>query len=206
MSDSSTPPDAIGVVIPTKRLRADGQRRALKDHDCRSVIEAKGDKWWPTLMRLVRPGVVVKVQRIHLLADPSSLRLPGGKYASVISRIEAIEAKGGAIMDVDRGWISTKKRDYSAMLKAAAISIKQGSREPTGRKAGRPTAGEALAKHRPVIEAEWHSRKHTTNKQAVAAMIARGVPSTTTENIVWRAMKQWTGSGSSGRAPGPRNR
>ena len=90
MSDSSTPPDAIGVVIPTKRLRADGQRRALKDHDCRSVIEAKGDKWWPTLMRLVRPGVVVKIQRIHLLADPSSLRLPGGKYASVISRIEAI--------------------------------------------------------------------------------------------------------------------
>ena len=204
MSDSSTPPDAIGVVIPTKRLRADGQRAALKDHDCRSVIEAKGDKWWPTLMRLVRPGVVVKIQRNHLLADPSSLRLPGGKYASVISRIEAIEAKGGAIMDVDRGWISTKKRDYSAMLKAAAISIKQGSREPTGRKAGRPTAGEALAKHRPVIEAEWMSRKHATNKQAVAAMIARGVPSTTTQNIVWRAMKQWTGSGSSGRAPGPR--
>jgi hypothetical protein len=204
MSDSSTPPDAIGVVIPTKRLRADGQRAALKDHDCRSVIEAKGDKWWPTLMRLVRPGVVVKIQRIHLLADPSSLRLPGGKYASVISRIEAIEAKGGAIMDVDRGWISTKKRDYSAMLKAAAISIKQGSREPTGRKAGRPTAGEALAKHRPVIEAEWHSRKHRTNFDAVFAMVQRGAPPTLTENIVWRAMKQWTGSGSSGRAPGPR--
>lgn len=31
-------------------------------------------------------------------------------------------------------------------------------------------------------------------------------PYPVTENIVWRAMKQWTGSGSSGRAPGPRNR
>lgn len=204
MSDLSTPPDAIGVVIPTNRLRADGQRRALKDHGCRSVIEAKGDKWWPTLMRLVRPGVVVKIQRIHLLADPSSLRLPGGKYASVISRIEAIEAKGGAIMDVDRGWISTKKRDYSAMLKAAAISIKQGSREPTGRKAGRPTAAERLAQYRSIVEHEWHSRKHATNAAAVQAMIARGVPAGTTANMVWRAMRQWTESGSSGRAPGPR--
>lgn len=206
MSDLSTAPDAIGVVVPTKRLTAEGQRRAMRDQDCRSVIEAKGDKWWPTVMRLVRPGVVVKIQRIHLLADPASLRLPGGKYASVISRIEAIEAKGGAVMDVDRGWLSTKKRDYSAMLKAAAISIKQGSREPNGRKAGRPTAGVALEKYRSVIQAEWHSRKHPTNRQAVAAMVARGVPKTVTENIVWRAMKQWTGSGSSGRAPGPRNR
>lgn len=206
MIDLSTAPDAIGVVVPTKRLTAEGQRRAMRDHDCRSIIESKGDKWWPTVMRLVRPGVVVKIQRIHLLADPSSLRLPGGKYASVISRIEAIEAKGGAVMDVDRGWISTKKRDYSAMLKAAAISIKQGSREPNGRKAGRPLASERLAKFRPIIEAEWHSRKHQTNELAVAAMIARGVPKTTTENMVWRAMVQWTGSGSSGRAPGPRNR
>lgn len=204
MSISSATPDAIGVVVPTKRLRADGQRRALRDQDCRSIVEAKGDKWWPTVLRLVRPGVTVKIQRIHLIADPASLRLPGGKYASVIRRIAAIEDKGGAVMDVDRGWISTKKRDYSAMLEAAAISIKQGSREPTGRKAGRPTASEKLAKYRPIIEAEWHSRKHATNREAVAAMVARGVPKNTTENIVWRAMKQWTGTGSSGRASGPR--
>lgn len=204
MSDLSTPPDVICIVIPTKRLTAEGQRRAMRDQDCRSTIEAKGDKWWPTVMRLVRPGVLVKIQRIHLLADPASLRLPGGKYASVIERIEAIEAKGGAVIDVDRGWNSTKKRDLSAMLKAAAISIKQGSREPNGRKAGRPLASERLAKFKPIIEAEWHSRKHQTNRQAVAAMIARGAPKTLTENIVWRAMKQWTRTGSSGRASGPR--
>ena len=204
MSDLSSPHDAIGVVIPTNRLRAEGQRRALKDQDCRSIVEAKGDKWWPTVLRLVRPGVVVKVQRVHLIADPASLRLPGGKYASVIRRISDIEARGGAVMDVDRGWISTKKRDYSAMLEAAAISIKQGSREPTGRKAGRPTAAERLATYRSIVEHEWHSRKHATNAAAVQAMISRGVPTGTTANIVWRAMKQWTGTGSSGRASGPR--
>ncbi len=85
-------------------------------------------------------------------------------------------------------------------------NTKRRTREPNGRKAGRPPTSEALAKHRAVIEAEWLSRKHSTNRDAVAAMIARGAPQTLTENIVWRAMKQWTGSGSSGRAPGPRNR
>lgn len=204
MSDLSDTTDVICVVVPTKRLRGEGQHRIMRDQNCRSVVEAKGAGWWTTVLRLVRPGSVVKVQRIHLLANPAAQRRPGGKYADLIRRIDAIEAKGGSVMDVDRGWISSKKRDLYAMLEAASVAIKQGSREPNGRKAGRPTASEALAKHRPIIEAEWLSRKHSTNKIAVAAMITRGVPSSVTENIVWRAMKQWTGTGSSGRASGPR--
>lgn len=204
MIDLSTPTDVICVVVPTNRLRADGQHRIMREEGCRSVVEAKGKSWWATVLRLVRPGTVVKVQRLHLLANPAALRKPGGKYADLIRRIDAIEAKGGIVMDVDRGWMSSRNRDKNAMLEAASISLKLGSREPTGRKAGRPTAGEALEKYRSVIQAEWHSRKHATNRQAVAAMLARGVPSTVNENIVWRAMKQWTGNGSSGRAAGPR--
>lgn len=206
MSDLSDVNDVICIVIPTKRLRADTQRRVMQDEGCRSIVEATGKAWWATVLRLVRPGTLVKVQRIHLLAAPEAQRRPGGKYADLIRRIDAIEAKGGSVMDVDRGWISSRNRDKNAMLEAAMVSIKQASREPNGRKAGRPLASEALAKWRPVIEAEWHSRKHPTNRDAVAAMIARGVPTTVTENIVWRAMKQWTNSGSSGRATGPRNR
>ena len=206
MNDLSTPTDVICVVVPTNRLRADGQPRIMREQGCRSVVEAKGKTWWTTVLRLVRPGTVVKVQRLHLLANPAALRKPGGKYADLIRRIDAVEAKGGSVMDVDRGWLSTRKRDLHAMLEAASISLSQGSREPTGRKAGRPTAAEKFETHRAVIEAEWLSRKHSTNDHAVAAMIARGVPKSMTVNLAWRCMTQWTGSGSSGRAPGPRNR
>lgn len=83
-------------------------------------------------------------------------------------------------------------------------NTKRREREPNGRKAGRPPVSEALAKYRSIVEHEWHSRKHATNAAAVQAMLARGVPKGTTANIVWRAMKQWTGTGSSGRASGPR--
>ncbi len=195
--DKST--DVMCVIIPIKTLREDAQRRMLSATDCPKTLVGKRDGWRDRLLRAIRPGTLVKVARLHLLADRAALRGKGGMFAGLIRYIDQIEAAGGQILEVETGHLSSRSRDKNAMLIRASEHLRNASRPRTGLPPGRRPIIEKFEAHRAVIEAEWLSRRHRTNTEAVAAMTARGV--VITELQAYKCMQQWTGKGASGRRP-----
>lgn len=177
--------DTICVIVPTPRVAERIQRKHLIPDGCRTVTVCTGKDWRPKLLRIVRAGSLVKVFRLHLLADRTKARLKGGLIADLIRVVDQIEARGAHIKEVETGLLTSRSRDKNAMLERAAVTLRLGSREPTGRVGGRRKLAETYdERQREVIAAEWHSRKHKTNTAAVAAMAKRGVK--ITENQCWK--------------------
>lgn len=177
--------DTICVIVPTPRVAERIQRKHLIPDGCRAVRVCTGKTWCQQLLRVIRAGTLVKVFRLHLLADRSKARLKGGLIADLIRVIDQIEERGAHIKEVETGLLTSRSRDKNAMLERAAITFRLGSKEPTGRVGGRRKLAETYdERQREIIAAEWHSRKHKTNAAAVAAMAKRGVK--ITENQCWK--------------------
>lgn len=186
----------IALILSSARYSAKAQAAALHRAGHDRHLDARSIPWTKVL-NLVRAGTVLAVARGYLIADRKALRAKGGRYASFVQRLHAIEAAGGALEDAENGWLSSRKLDKSAMLARYVIDLRQASREPTGRPPGRRPVHERFEAQRAVIEAEWLSRKHATNADAVARMNERGVR--ITANDAWKCMEHWTGKGGSGR-------
>lgn len=175
----------------------DDRKISLKSQ--RAAAEAAGiTRVYADLAMLVRQrrkglGDVVAVRRLHLLADPSARRRKGGLRQSMWNAIDAIEATGSSIFELDTLLSSLRQDERDAMIRAALDTLAQ-TRERSD-KIGRPPTPRAEDDLR-VMREHWFSTRHATNRDAIAAMDADGLK--TTASVVGKLL------GPSGRLPGTR--
>lgn len=172
------------------RLTAATQKRALDAVGCDLLyMEGKIENALALLIRQRRPGDIVAVYELRVIADPKSARKLGGLRASLFASMDAIEDKGASFWEVSTDLRSTDLRQRDRMIRNAVNRI---ARSRTGRPAGRPTR-EFSAAELDIMRRHWTSLKHASNADAVKAMLAEGMRDLTPSIVAKRL-------GSSGRA------
>lgn len=148
----------------------------------------------------VRKGDIVCVAHLYLMTvEKTSTRIDPRRVLR--QRIETMDAKSVTIRELAEPQRDlSEMADRTAAIFAAAEMIIGGGRskysdENGGKSAGRPAKD--WSEWRSVIEHEWDSVKHKTNKAAVAAMQAKGVPVRTVRQV-WSIVEGWRGKGNGG--------
>lgn len=166
--------DVIGytrVILP--RYTEAGQRKALDAHSIdRRVIEGRGNSGTrQDLVRMVRPGTVVAVQHLFLLADPKRKHGRGGMRADLWRVVDEIEKRGGVLWELYTGLRSDTREGRDAMTRAAVESLARGRHKTSAAdKRGRPAktwTENVLTKNGAV----WEGRKFKTWDDAEAHFI-----------------------------------
>jgi hypothetical protein len=161
----------IRVILP--RYAEAAQRKAMGAHSIRYVQEGgkHGNGSRDALLRMVRPGTVVAILHLHLLADPKSKRKRGGTRADLWSCIDAIENKGGTFWELYTGLRSDNREGRDRMTREAVETLARGRHKTRASdKRGRPAKTwpeNVLAKNK----AAWESRKYKTWAEAEAHFI-----------------------------------
>jgi hypothetical protein len=107
--------DTIGFIRPHARIGEKVQRSALIADGCRAILDDR-----VALERMARPGTVVKVRHLFLLADPKSRRKQGGWRKDLLTCMGRLEKKGAIIKDVSSG-LSTANPEHRYLLVEGAI-------------------------------------------------------------------------------------
>lgn len=115
--------DKIGVVRHHRWLSAAEQEKILAER-CRIVVSLGGGKakavTLDELAKLTRPGTVIELVHVFLLADPRKKRIVGGMKADLKAAIaKLVDKRGGVIVDVDAG-LTTEKAGHRQALMALA--------------------------------------------------------------------------------------
>lgn len=178
----------VGFIRKHVRHALPPQRDLMAQHDITKVYEDL-----PLCIRHCRKGQgdVVAVARLRLLADPACLRKAGGMRASLYAALDALEAAGASIWELETGRRSTEPRERDAMLREAIDAMSRS--RPGARPPGRPKKS-WTPEQQTIMRLHWHSNRHATDSDAVAAIRADGVPAA--KNQVRRVC------GSSGRRGG----
>lgn len=127
MADS----DTIGVIRAHPRLKEQGQRSRLNSDGCRvvMVLGSKPKQYArDDLERLVRPGTVVKLVHLFLLAEPRARRRPGGWRGDLLKTMGRIEKRGGVIKDVHTGMTTSDPEHRYAMVALAVEQLSKNGR------------------------------------------------------------------------------
>lgn len=130
----------IRAILP--RYPEASQRKAMDAHSIKAVAEGgRAGLVRAEFIRMVRPGTVVAVLHLHLLADPKCKRKKGGMRADLYKAIDAIEKRGGTIWELYTGLRTDNREGRDAMTRAAVETLARG-RHKTERsdKRGRPSA------------------------------------------------------------------
>jgi hypothetical protein len=146
-------------------------------------------------IRQRRPGVgdVVAVHRATVLADPRDRRKLGGLRGSFRRNLDRIEDAGATLHEIEtnRSTANTKERDQ--IIRDAEDELGRVRRFSRTGRPNRVWGKDEMA----VMRLHWFSREHATNKAAVEAMRADGVPVSASQ--VYKAL------GKSGRDIGPKS-
>lgn len=122
--------------LPTHSLRR--QQAALVAHEPRAWA-CVGDNvtGWRDVIRILRDGDVLLVERIELLPEPrDKVRFPAQDLRDAI---EAIEARGASIFEAATGRSTAEKADRAALIADAAVALAAGKgRRRKSDKMGRP--------------------------------------------------------------------
>src|SRR5689334_16378913 len=181
--------DAIGIVRQHRRVSAKGQREALEEDGCRVILEI-GDRRGKQhkredIERLVRPGSVVKLLHVFLLADPSKAR-SSGKRKDLLDTMARIEKRGGTIKDVASGLITSEPDKRYAMIALATDQLARDgkglrSRNRNYQRLGRPV--------RVWTPEEWRDAKHAweNRKLKTWADVKAMLPEGMSLSRAWRA-------------------
>lgn len=181
--------DALGIIRQHRRVTAKGQRERLEEDGCRVILEV-GTKRNQTkredILRLVRPGSVVKVLHTFLLADMEKHKLAPGRRKDLLDTMAFIEKKGGTIKDVASGLDTADPEKRYALI---ALATDQLARDGKGlrtakrnyERKGRPVRTWTPAEWA-TAKAAWENRKLKTWKD-VEAMLPEGM----TLSRAWRA-------------------
>lgn len=160
-----------GYVRPLGRLTASGQIACLKDHGLQRgqvYVEGDGAEGLDALVRSVRKGEAVAVVRLHILAPPK-LKTADRPRRALWAAIQAIEAKGAHIVEVESGRSTANRAERDDMIADAIEALTHAGRSPRRRDgAGRPPkvfTPEQVEQAR----AAWFDLRHRTNKDAIAA-------------------------------------
>jgi hypothetical protein len=160
-----------GLVRDHPRLRARTQKAALQAKEFDPIYELGKDCTIEDAVKSMRPGNVAGVARLWVIADLKRGR-KGGARQTLYSAVDAIEARGATIEEVDTGRVSSDPKQRDAMIRDAAEAVTRGGRGlksagnlPRGRKAldfSEPVTAKA--------KTVWESRKYKTWADAAAAM------------------------------------
>jgi hypothetical protein len=115
--------DKIGVVRHHRWLSAAEQERILTER-CRIVVSLGGGRaklvTMDELAKFTRPGTVIELVHVFLLADPRKKRVVGGMKADLKAAIaKLVDKRGGVLVDVDAG-LTTEKEGHRKALMALA--------------------------------------------------------------------------------------
>lgn len=194
----------IGICRPWKPGHPEArQLAALRAAGADQVLTIPDEcATWRDAVRLVRKGDAVLIEWLQLIAEPKSARV---RHPAMDMRdaLEAIEARGGVLLEVGTGRRSDDAKQRAAMIADAARSLGAGGRSlsseqaringaQAGTKRGRPKASFTEAE----IEAArkvWESRKVATWEDA-AALLPKGF-------TVYRAAKMFGPRGAGERKP-----
>jgi hypothetical protein len=119
--------DKIGVVRHHRWISASEQEKILGQR-CRIVVSLGGGKakavTLDELAKFTRPGTVIELVHVFLLADPRKKNVKGGMKASLAAAIALlVDKRGGVISDVDAGLTTEKAGHRKAMMALAEDQI-----------------------------------------------------------------------------------
>jgi hypothetical protein len=117
----------IGVVRHHRWLSAAEQERILAER-CRIVVSLGGGRakvvTLDELAKLTRPGDVIELVHVFLLADPRKKHVAGGMKANLKAAIALlVDKRQGIISDVDAGLTTEKAGHRNAMMALAEDQI-----------------------------------------------------------------------------------
>lgn len=152
-----------GFVRPLPpRYTEAAQRAAMQQHGIDRIIQEGGRKAFQTreeLIRLARPGDVIAVHHLHLLADPTRKRKRGGTRADLWKAIDEIEARGCILWELYTGLRSDTKEGRDRMTREAVDTLARGRHKTRATdKRGRPPK-EFTEAEWAKAELAWNSRK-----------------------------------------------
>lgn len=159
----------VGFIRQHARHSLQAQKAAMAE---RGITKVYTDLDLMIRQRRHGAGDVVAVRSLLLLADPTAKRQAGGMRQSLYKTIDAIEAAGAAILELETGRSTADARQRDLMIRDAVDSLartRAGTRRP-----GRPrttwTEQEVA-----IMREHWFSRRHETNEAAVAVIVEAGV-------------------------------
>lgn len=178
-----------GYVRPLARLTVAGQVEALNRFGIvreRIYVEGAGPESLEAMTRALRKGEAVAVVRLHILAPPK-LRTIDRPRRELWAAIQAIEAKGAHIIEVDSGRSTSSKSERDDMIADAIEALTHAGRSPRRRDgAGRPPMDVDDTKE--AARVVWFSREYRTNADAIRAGPAK-----------WKEWRYYRNFGPSGR-------
>ncbi len=167
----------IAIVRPWKPGHPEARQLAAVREWGADVVLTIPDECstWRDAMRLVRKDDVTGIEWLQLLAEPKSAKV---RHPAMDMRdaIEAIEERGGVLVEIGTGRSTADKAQRAAMITDAARSLGAGGRSlsseqaringaQAGSKRGRPRDPRADANKEAAAKI-WHSRKVATWKDA----------------------------------------
>jgi hypothetical protein len=115
---------------------------------------------WAYLLKKVRPGDVLAVTTLRTLIMPRPRETP---HHALVRALHEVETAGAVdVVEIGTGRRTSLPRDRDTMIADAVAAHKRGD-------VGRPPQGWAEA-GREIIERHWHSTRHATNADALAAI------------------------------------
>lgn len=160
-----------GLVRDHPRLRASGQKRILEAAGFDPIYELGKDCTIEDAVKSMRPGNTAGVLRLWVLADLKRGR-KGGARQALYTAIDAIEARGAVIEEVESGRVTSDPKQRDAMIREAAEAVTRGGRGLASVK-NLPRGRKALEFSPATVEQArgvWESRRHKTWDDVKAAL------------------------------------
>lgn len=172
----SAPADLRTYVNPKPgkppKFTADWQREVMPTGpNVTEYLETPKLKTFDGLLGSIRPGSVVVVRRLFLLAPWAGS--PTIRKRTMAKRVDAIKARGGTILEAETGRRSDSGVCAQMIADGIADIASGGRRNVTG-KMGRPSIG-YTEDQLDAMERIWHSRRYPTTKAAWEAISASGI-------------------------------
>lgn len=152
--------DVFGYIRVIKpRYMAQAQQDAMAENGVTKFV-VDGSRKDATIrndfIRCIRPGTVVAIRHLFLLARP------GGGRKDLWKAFDEIEARGGVIWELYTGRKTSNKSERDKMMREAIDALAKGRHKRSGSdKRGRPSKSFTDAEVRQA-HAAWHSRKLKT--------------------------------------------
>jgi hypothetical protein len=180
----------FGYVRPLARFAASGQETTLIAYGVeprRVCVEGRGEGTLASCIQILRPGNVLAVRHMHLLAPAKSSNNDKPRRA-LWAALKAVEDKKASVYEVSTARSSLNKDERDAMLADAIEALTHAGRSPRkGHLPGRP-AFTYSEKQIDQARRAWFDLRHRTNSDAIRA-----------SPVGWTAQRSYDEFGPSGR-------
>lgn len=154
----------VGFVRDTARHKIGPQRKLQAEHGVKNVHDDL-DIMLHQLKN--RPGDIVTVAHLYLLARPEDATKLGGLPESAMATMDELDARAVAVLELSTG-LNSIYIDERAKMRAAMIAFFQRSRARSKNKGAPPK--HFTDQERSIIEPIWlHVVKYPTNNDAAKA-------------------------------------